>query len=257
MRPYADAMTTLPTPDELCHCLAGLAAERGFLLPHHGALAAAAPDLHAAYHAMYAALTLTDRHLSPFEREFIWMCILVAAREPVGTHHVDLFQRAGGTEDQLRAALRLTGYAGASNTFGFIEEHWQDHYPGIAAQDDYLAGIDLLNEGAIPQVLTHLAMAAVQMALRNPRGIKAHIAAVYAAPGAGLDLREERLVEALSLAIWPVGVNRFVDATRIWHDMMRAGEVNPSPRFEAWASVPGQGALLLRGARHETGRTAP
>ena len=250
-------MTTLPNPDELRERLAALAAERGFLLPHHGALAAAAPDLHAAYHAMYTALTLTDRHLSPFEREFIWLCILIATREPVGTHHVDLFQRAGGTEDQLRAALRLTGYAGASGTFGFIEEHWQDHFPGIAAQADYLAGIDGLNGGAVPQALTHLAMAAVQMSLRNPRGIKAHVAAVYAAPDAGSDLREERLVEALSLAIWPVGVNRFVDATRIWHDMIRAGEVTPSPRFQAWACVPGQGALLLQGARHETGRSAP
>lgn len=249
-------MTMLPTPDELRERLAGMAAERGFLLPHHGALAAAAPDLHAAYHAMYSALTLTDRHLSHFEREFIWLCILVATREPVGTHHVDLFQRAGGTEDQLRAALRLTGYAGASGTFGFIEEHWQEHFPGIAAQDDYLAGIDILNGGAVPQALSHMAMSAVQMALRNPRGIKAHIVAVYAAPGFGFDLREERLVEALSLAIWPAGVNRFVDATRIWHDMIRAGAVTPSPRFEAWAAVPGQGSFVIQGSRHETGKIA-
>lgn len=238
-------MTTLPTPDELRERLEGLAADRGFLLPHHGALAAAAPDLHAAYHAMYRALTLTDRHLSGFEREFIWLCILVAAREPVGTHHVDLFRRAGGTEDQLRAALRLTGYAGASGTFGFIEEHWRAHFPGVAACEDYLAGVEMLIGGAVPAMLAHLAMAAVQMALRQPRGIAAHIAAVYAAPDDGAGLREERLVEALSLGIWPVGVNRFVDATRIWHDMIRAGTVRPSARFAAWAAVPGQGAFVV------------
>lgn len=242
-------MTPLPTPEELRDRLASMAAERGFLLPHHGALAAAAPDLHAAYQAMYSALTLTDRHLSQFEREFIWLCILVATREPVGTHHVDLFQRAGGTEDQLRAALRLTGYAGASGTFGFIEEHCQEHFPGIAAQDDYLAGIDVLNAGAVPPILAHMGMAAVQMALRNPRGIAAHIVAIYAAPGFEADLREERLVEAFSLAIWPGGVNRFVDATRIWHDMVRAETVIPSPRFKARAALPGQGSFVVQRPR--------
>ncbi len=74
------AMTNLPTPAKLRDRLTQMAAERGFLLPHHGALAAAAPDLHAAYQTMYAALTLTDRHLSPFEREFAWLCILVVSR---------------------------------------------------------------------------------------------------------------------------------------------------------------------------------
>ncbi len=165
----------------------------------------------------------------------------------MGTHHLDLFQRAGGTEEQLRAAMRLTGYAGAAETFGFIEEHWHAYVPGISAEADYLAGIAPLCGSAVPEPLAHMAMAAVHMVLRQSRGITAHIAAVYATPGPPDDLREERLVEALSLAIWPAGVNRFVDAAGIWHGMIRAGRVTPSPRFRAWADMPGQGAFARPG----------
>ena len=114
-------MTTLPTPEAIGARLEALLAGRGFVLPHHGAMAAALPDLHAAYDTMYAALTVTGHHLTPFEREFVWLCILVAGREPVGTHHVEAFSRTGGTMEQARVALQLTGYAGAADTLGFVD----------------------------------------------------------------------------------------------------------------------------------------
>ena len=114
-------MTMLPNPEAVRARLAALRAGRGFLLPHHGAMAAALPDLHDAYGAMYAALAVTEHHLTPFEREFVWLCILVAGREPVGTHHAEAFSRAGGSIEQARVALHLTGYAGAADTLAFVD----------------------------------------------------------------------------------------------------------------------------------------
>ncbi len=69
-------------------------------------------------------------------------------------------------------------------------------------------------------------------------GVAAHIVAAYRA-----GVAEPKLVEALSLIIWPAGVNRFVAACTVWHELMRAGRVTPSPLFQAWADMPGQGAF--------------
>jgi hypothetical protein len=54
---------------------------------------------------------------------------------------------------------------------------------------------------------------------------------------------EDKLAEAMSLIIWPCGVNRFVEACTVWYELMRAGRVTPSPRYRAWADMPGQGAF--------------
>ncbi len=234
-------MTTLPTPEAVRERLDALQASRGFLLPHHGALAASLPDLHDAYGTMYAALTLTDHHLSAFEREFIWLCILVAGREPVGTHHADAFNRTGGTVGQARVALQLTGYAGASEALAFVERHWSGFFPDLQAERSYVDGMRAL-AGSVPPLLCLLALAAVHALLRQPWGLAAALRALYAL---GEPAGEDKLVEALSLVMWPAGVNRFVDACTVWHDLMRTGSVQPSPRFSAWADTPGTGPLAV------------
>jgi hypothetical protein len=225
----------LPTPEQVRERLEALRADRGFLLPHHGAMAAASPDLHDAYGTMYAALTLTERHLSPLEKEFTWLVLLIALREAVGTHHLALFRRAGGTDEQACLAFQLAGYATAANSFAFLAEHWTAEFPGIDPAAGYLAGVATLAGSTI--VPTGLAMLAVQAALGNAWGVAAHLRAAYAAA-----IPEEKLVEALTLIIWPCGVNRFVAACTIWHGLMRDSVVTPSPRFQAWADMPGQGA---------------
>jgi alkylhydroperoxidase/carboxymuconolactone decarboxylase family protein YurZ len=225
----------LPTPEQIRERLEALRADRGFLLPHHGALAAAAPDLHDAYGTMYTALTLTERHLSPFEREFTWLALLIALREAVGTHHIALFRKAGGTDAQARLAFQLAGYATAANAFTFLAEHWAAEFPGIDPAQGYLAGVAALcGDTAAP---VELAMLAVQAALGNAWGVAAHLRAAYAAA-----IPEDKLVEAMTLIIWPCGVNRFVAACTVWHELMRSRAVTPSPRFQAWADMPGQGA---------------
>ncbi len=229
----------LPSPEELRQRIEELRKTRGFLLPHHGAMAAALPDLHDAYFVMYRALTLTRRHLSDHEKEFVWLCVLIATREAIGTHHLDLFSRAGGTQAQAALALRLTGYAEAASYFTFAEKHWKHYLPGVDPVRDYSAGVDALLAGTdIPRGLADLALMAAQAATAREAGVAAHIRSAYSQR-----VPEEKIAEALSLIIWPAGVNRFLEACAVWHELMAHGEVSPSPRFKVWADTAGQGGF--------------
>jgi alkylhydroperoxidase/carboxymuconolactone decarboxylase family protein YurZ len=212
---------------------------RGFLLPHHGALAAAAPDLLDAYSAMYRALTLERRHLDELEKEFVWLAILIATNEAIGTHHLDLFRKAGGTDGMAEAALRLAALAAGAAAFGFVELHWADRFGKGHGRPAYEAAVDaLLAKRPVPRGLADLALAALHAARGDHWGTEAAIAGAYAR-----HVPETKLVEALALVMWPAGVNRFLDACAIWHRMMRDGSVAPSPPFRAWAETPLQGGF--------------
>jgi alkylhydroperoxidase/carboxymuconolactone decarboxylase family protein YurZ len=229
----------LPSPSELKQRIEELRKARGFLLPHHGAMAAALPDLHEAYFAMYRALTLTRRHLSDHEKEFVWLCVLIATKEAIGTHHLDLFRRAGGTQGQAALALRLTGYAEAAGYFAFAGKHWKRFLPEVDPVRDYSTGVDALLAGSdIPPGLADLALMAAQAAIGREAGVAVHIRSAYMH-----SVPEEKLAEALSLIIWPAGVNRFLDACALWHELMAHGDVSPSPRFQIWANTPRQGGF--------------
>lgn len=228
----------LPEPAALLARLEALRGARGFLLPHHGALAAGAPELHAAYLAMYEALTVAPRHLAPLEKEAVWLAILVVAREGVGTHHLELFARAGGTEAQARALIAAVGAAPMLDALAFAAEHWQAHLPGLPGGLDaaYEAALASLLSVAVDARTAALAMLAAQAARHSAEGTAHHLRALYR-----LRVPEEEIVEALSYLIWPRGVNCFLDACAVWHELMRAGEVEPSPRFRVWAEMPGLG----------------
>lgn len=229
----------LPSPEELRSRLEDLRKSRGFLLPHHGVMAAALPDLHDAYFVMYRALTLSRRHLDDFEKEFVWLAILIAVEEAIGTHHVDLFLKSGGTRKQAEGAARLVGYTGAARCLSFMAEHWHGHLAGLDAQAAYRDGLDALCAGVdVARDTIELALAAVNAALRRESGLRFHIAGSYRR-----GVPETKLAEALSLIIWPVGVNHFLDACGVWHDMMATGVIAPSPTFKVWAETPRQGGF--------------
>src|SRR5262245_61541897 len=116
--------------DELKARLAALHAERGYLLPHHGLLAAMAPDVLEAYGALYRALTLGKRHLDDFAKEFIWLAILAATDEAAATHHVAKFRAAGGSDAQIAVAVRLAAFARGEGAVAFAETTWAPHMPG-------------------------------------------------------------------------------------------------------------------------------
>lgn len=233
-------------PDALAALAARIEAfrgERGFLLPHHPAMAIAAPDLHDAYFRMYRALTIELRHLDAFEREVVWLAILIAAEEAVGTHHVELFFRHGGTRAQATALTGLVAVALGAEAFRFMDEKWATHFPDLAGTAAYRRTFDdLAAKVPLPIGLCHLAAAAAQAVRRREWGIAAHVEAAYAHA-----VSEDALVEALSLIMWPAGVNAFLEACGVWKHLMDSGRVTPSPRYRVWAETPGQGGHAERG----------
>ena len=70
---------TAPDLDAIQSRLDAVKAKRGYLLPHHGLLAVAAPEVLAGYDATYTALTLSERLLPEVEKEFVWLVVLVAS----------------------------------------------------------------------------------------------------------------------------------------------------------------------------------
>lgn len=232
---------TAPTPDQVRARIAELRAARDFVLPHHGLMAAALPELHAAYEAMYRALTLDPRHLAPLARESVWLAILAACEEPVGTHHLQKFRAAGGTQAQALAIFRLAAWAAGAARYATLDGAWGAHFPAAHLRDAYLDGAHaLLADGAIEEHLGRLCLAAIHTACDQPWGLAAEIEAALA-----LGVAEAELAEALSLTIWPRGVNRFVRAAECWLGLIRAGRVPAGAAFRAWAEAPDQGALKL------------
>jgi alkylhydroperoxidase/carboxymuconolactone decarboxylase family protein YurZ len=217
--------------------LADLRSARGFLLPHHGALAAGAPDLHDAYIAMYQSLTVTPRILSALDRESVWLAILVVAREGIGTHHLELFRKHGGTDDMAQALITLAGIAPSLDALDFAADHWRAFLPGLDPAGAYDRAI-VACSGPLPGGTTTLALLAAHAARHAQGGVAHHLRAAYAQ---GLD--EAAMVEALSYVIWPCGVNAFLSACETWLELMQSGAVTPSTRFRIWADMGGMGAF--------------
>jgi alkylhydroperoxidase/carboxymuconolactone decarboxylase family protein YurZ len=230
---------TPPSAEQVRARLAEIRAARGFVLPHHGAMAAALPDLHAAYEAMYRALTLDDHHLPPHTKEVVWLAILAACREPVGTHHLHRFMTTGGTGAEAAAVFRLAAWAAGAARYATLAADWQGRLPGLDCAAEYRAGAGALIAGTpIDEATARLALVAVQTACDEPWGVAAEIEAAYAA-----GVPEPQLAEAMSLTIWPRGVNPFVRATAVWLRLMQEGRVAPSAAFRAWAETADQGAF--------------
>jgi alkylhydroperoxidase/carboxymuconolactone decarboxylase family protein YurZ len=230
-----------PTPESVRARLAEFRARRGYMMPHQGAMAAALPELQDAYGVMYRALTLGERHLDAFEKEFVWLAILTAANEHVGTHHVDLFFRTGGTGRQAEAAFRLVAWARGSATFAFLDQHWQHYFPEVPAARGYRDGTTALLAGLdVPPPLARLALIGVHAALGHHWPLTVDLEAAYAD-----GVPEPKIAEAMSLALWPCGVNRFLEAAGTWLDLLRSGRVEPSPPFRAWAETPDQDGFAL------------
>jgi Uncharacterized homolog of gamma-carboxymuconolactone decarboxylase subunit len=226
-----------PTPEEVRAKIDTLRQNRGYVLPHHGALAAGAPALHDAYLRMYRELTLEERHLDPLRKEFVWLMILVAVKEEIGTHHLKLFFEAGGSDELAQVAFRLAGYAGATSVFPFVETHWSDFF-STPADKGYEQGLQGLIGGRIDRSLADLGLCGLYAATRNHWGLAHHLVAANR-NGA----RDVEVLEALTLIMWPVGINAFVEACTLWRELSVAGKITLSPVFKAWAETPDQGAL--------------
>lgn len=227
------------TAEDVGALLADLKAKRGYLLPHHGLMAVAAPELLIAYDATYTALTLQDRTLTLYEKEVVWLIILVSTGEAIATHHIDRLRRGGGGEADVNAALAFAAWADGADRHEFVARHWAPHLEGFDAVASYRDGLNVLRDRhGTAAWIVEIGMAAAHQCHRRWGWVAEHIRGAYAEGAA-----ETAIAEGLSLAMFPGGVPNFVDACEVWRELIAAGEVPASEPFRAWAEMTGQGGF--------------
>lgn len=226
-------MSGMPDEAEVARRLAEVRAKRGYLLPHHGLLAIAAPGVLAGYDATYTALTLTPRSLHERPKEFIWLGVLVVCDEAIATHHIAKFRAAGGTDAEIELAIRLAAFAEGAPRFAFAAERWQRHLPQYDRARAYRASLAGLTAGCgVPDAWIEMALAAIHTARKGWWELAEHIRGAYAC-----GLPEIELAEALSYAMFPGSIPNFVDACGVWQGMIARGEVPASPAFALWGAA--------------------
>jgi alkylhydroperoxidase/carboxymuconolactone decarboxylase family protein YurZ len=223
------------TTEELERRLREVRAKRGYLLPHHGLMALAFPKLLEGYDAAYTALALDDRVLTHHDREFVWLAVLAATEEALATHHIAKFRAAGGTDATIGAAFAAAAVAIGAEAFDFAARAWPRQLSPFDPKAAYLATLRRVAPDA-PMRLTHLAGLAVQVCRARWRPFAWHLEAAYAD-----SVEEEAMAEAISLAMFPGSVPRFVEACGHWRRLIAEGTLPASPRFRAWAALTGQG----------------
>ena len=220
---------------DLAEYLLDIRNKRGYLLPHHGLMAVSMPKLLEAYDALYTELTLVDRVLTKHEHEYVWMAILIASKEAIGTHHIPRYTGAGGNAREFAEILAITSLAMGSSSYRFVREHWQEHLADVAPEDAYREAFrQAAGESDIG--VAHMAAAAVLTTLGDWDGLEWQLRAAYAD---GVD--EKGLAEALSLTMFPGGVPNFVEGADVWRKLVVSGDVEASAEFRVWAELSGQG----------------
>lgn len=231
-------MQAVPDSEEVARRLDAVRAKRGYLLPHHGLLAIAAPALLEGYDAAYTALTLVPRSLGEHDKEFVWLAVLVACDEAIATHHIAKFRAAGGSDAALELAVRLAAFAEGAPRFAFAAAKWQHHLPAYDRARAYRAALDAAQAGfGLSRGLVEVALAAVQTTRKAWWEVALHIGGAYAEGVPEMDL-----AEGLSYAMFPGSIPNFVDACGIWQGMIARGEVPASAPFRLWGAEAGRQA---------------
>ena len=231
---------------DIARRLAEVKAKRGYLLPHHGLLALTADGLLEAYDRAYTALALEMKTLDAHDREFVWLAVLIATDEALATHHIAKFRAAGGNVGEIAAALRVAALARGAGAWRFVAARWSAHLADLDVDRDYREALGALT-GATTTRLALMAALAAHAALGQYDLVRRVLPMAYAA-----GVPEPDLAEALSIMMFPGGVPHYVEAARVWMELIRAGAVTPSPAFAAWAALEGQG-----GFDEASGKSAP
>lgn len=225
-------MSGMPDAAEVERRLDEVRAKRGYLLPHHGLLAIAAPGLLKGYDAAYTALALTPRLMHERPKEFIWLAVLTACDEAIATHHIKKFRDAGGTDAEIELAIRLAGFAEGAPRYAFAAEKWGHHLPAYDRARAYRAALDALQAGSgVPRGLVEVAMAAVHTTRKGWWELALHIRGAYDEGVAELEL-----AEGISYAMFPGSIPNFVDACAVWQGMVARDEVPASEAFRIWGA---------------------
>lgn len=224
---------TAPTVAEVERRLGEVKAKRGYLLPHHGLLAIAAPRLLAGYDAAYTALTLEPRTMGEHPKEFVWLAVLTSCDEGIATHHIKKFRDAGGTDAEIELAVRLSAFAEGAGRYEFAAAKWQRHLPAYDRERAYRAALSALIAGSgVDEGLVEITMAAVHTTRRAWWELSVHIRGAYAR-----GVPEMELAEGISYAMFPGSIPNFVDACGVWQNMIAMGEVPASDVFRLWGAA--------------------
>lgn len=237
---------------ELARRLSAVQAKRGYLLPHHGLLAVTSESLLAAYDQAYTALALEMKTLSVRDRELVWLAVLIATDEALASHHIPKFLQGGGTAAEFEAVLRLTALLKGASAFEFVHDHWQAHLDGVDPVRVYREAVEAAAKPLSARD-AWLCACSVHAAGGRFTWLRHALVAAYDRQVAEVDL-----AEALSIMMFPGSVPYFVEAARVWLELIRSGQVQASPAFAAWAALQGQGGYDEASRRGRTdGASAP
>ncbi|MGV9802963.1 carboxymuconolactone decarboxylase family protein [Mycobacterium sp. NPDC003449] len=183
--------------------------ERGYTLSYHEIYARTEPDFLARYADLYRAFTLDQRILSPRERELVWIGILVADGERVGTLHLERALEAGITPDEVGDAVAVAAVAHGWPALAFVDDAWT-HAVEFSMWTRYAAllkrSAPLLSAREIELVAT-----ATQGALQHGAALLWHLERLYAA-----GTPEAEIGEVISYLLLPKGANTMLWATDLW-----------------------------------------
>ncbi len=233
MDPTKSRTTPQDDIDAIRRRLADIRQHRGYVLPSHAILAAAAPALLAQYEAVYGSITFDFRALPPRHKHFVWLVVIGCAQTPTGAHHLQDFIAAGGTLAEIDAASTLAMLAHGSRLLDSVAASWERVASDFSGERAYAQAIDrMIVDAALDIALVEMALAAGHACLRNFARVEQHIIRAKAA-GAS----DDALAEALTVCILPSGNPGFVQACGVWRTLILAGRVPVSDAFRVATEI--------------------
>ena len=162
----------------------------------------------------------------------MWLSVLGAAEEVVATHHIAKLRAAGGDDATIAAAFAACAGAIGGAAYEFAAGPWAGPLSPWEPKAAYLAGVRRL----APLRLVHLAQCAAHVCLGQYTALAWQIEGAYAAA-----VPEAEIAEALTLAMFPGSVPRFVRACGVWRRLILDGTVAASDGYRAWAALSQEG----------------
>jgi alkylhydroperoxidase/carboxymuconolactone decarboxylase family protein YurZ len=197
--------------------------KRGYVLGYHRLLNEISPALLEAYDALYTELTLTERVLTPVEKETVWIALIAATRAgPSGRIHLARARKAGMSRDAIADVLALAAACEAWEAFGFALSGfpgWTDR-PRLVKR--YLRAFDAAR-GRTRPVLADMAAVVAHAGRRCEGGMQIHLKRAFAR-GA----KRRQVAEALSYVLLHCGGPTMIAALECWLKMVRERRI-PAP----------------------------
>jgi alkylhydroperoxidase/carboxymuconolactone decarboxylase family protein YurZ len=214
--------------DAMCDRLDKVKAARGRLMPNHIVLAIEFPAMLDTYEALYAATTTTFNALAPRDKKFILLTVVASAGISLGAHHVRDFLGAGGTPEQVRAAMRLALLTNGTRALDAVGPSWNPVVPGMTydelVTDEVIA---FAPASGIDAGVVELALLCGHATQRGWDKVSVHI---VRAKHHGVS--DTALAEALTTMILPAGNPLFVQAAGVWHALIAEGKVEAGPAYK-------------------------